>query len=117
MMARHSRLPLYCAFALLLLTGGALLRMGHTLVASAQTPTPAAVGTYANPRTSATCAIDPNNNVPETSDANNACSNSVAVTAPDTAVDRLTACESLFAAADAALYRAKETGRARVVAA
>ncbi len=48
--------------------------------------TPAAVGTYANPRTSATCAIDPNNNVPETSDANNACSNSVAVTAPDLTV-------------------------------
>lgn len=48
--------------------------------------TPTAVATYANPRSGGACAIDPNNNVPETNDANNSCSDSVVVTAPDLTV-------------------------------
>ena len=42
-----------------------------------------AAGTYANP-SGGSCAVDPNNNVPETNEANNSCSNSVTVVGPPT---------------------------------
>ena len=47
------------------------------------TATASAAGTYANP-SGGSCAVDPNNNVPETNEANNSCSNSVTVVGPPT---------------------------------
>ena len=47
------------------------------------TATVSAAGTYANP-TGGSCAVDPNNNVPETNEGNNSCSNSVTVIGPPT---------------------------------
>jgi hypothetical protein len=46
------------------------------------TATPSLVGTYGNPRTGGVCVVDPNNNVPESNEGNNAAANSVAVTCP-----------------------------------
>src|SRR5262249_31838113 len=45
--------------------------------------TPSATGSFANPRAAGTCAVDPNNNVTETNEGNNACSDTVTVTAAD----------------------------------
>src|SRR5262249_58277866 len=42
-----------------------------------------AIGTFANPRAAGTCAVDPNNNVAESNEGNNACSDTVTVTASD----------------------------------
>src|SRR5207248_2168488 len=39
--------------------------------------------TPGNPRASGTCSVDPNNNITETNEGNNGCSDSVTVTAPD----------------------------------
>ena len=47
------------------------------------TATPSATGTFVNPRTSGTCAVDPGGAVPESNETNNTCSDSVVVTAPD----------------------------------
>ena len=47
------------------------------------TATASAAGTYANP-SGGSCAVDPNNNVPETNEANNSCSNTVTVVGPPT---------------------------------
>ena len=44
------------------------------------TATPTAPGTFANPRTAGVCTVDPNNNISELIENNNACSDSVAVT-------------------------------------
>ena len=53
------------------------------------TATPSAVGTFTNPRSLGTCAVDPSNNIPETSDANNNCnSDTVTVTAPDLSISK-----------------------------
>jgi hypothetical protein len=46
------------------------------------TATPSATGTYVNP-TGGACAVDPNNVIIETNKANNSCSDTVTVTAPD----------------------------------
>ena len=40
------------------------------------------VGTFGNPRNGGICAVDPNNNVPESNKANNSATNSVVVTCP-----------------------------------
>jgi hypothetical protein len=50
--------------------------------------TPSAIATYSNPRsgTGNECKVDPNNNVSESNESNNTCSNSVNVTAPDLTV-------------------------------
>ena len=63
---------------------------GHFAVSFAVTP--AAGGAFANPRLAGVCAVDPNNNVPETSDANNTCSDSVTVGQPPsiTSADHVT---------------------------
>ena len=45
------------------------------------TATVSAAGTYANP-TGGSCAVDPNDNVPETNEGNNSCSNGVIVVGP-----------------------------------
>ena len=45
------------------------------------TATVSAAGTYANP-TGGSCAVDPNDNVPETNEGNNSCNNSVTVVGP-----------------------------------
>lgn len=45
--------------------------------------TPAATGTYANPRTGGACGVDPRGVVAESNEGNNACSDSVTVIAPD----------------------------------
>jgi hypothetical protein len=50
------------------------------------TATPSTAGTFANPRTSGVCGVDPGGSVPESNEGNNACSNSVVVTAPDLTV-------------------------------
>jgi len=47
------------------------------------TATASAAGAYANP-SGGSCAVDPNNNVPETSEVNNSCSNTVTVVGPPT---------------------------------
>ena len=47
------------------------------------TATPTATGTFANPRGGGVCAVDPNNVIAESNETNNACSDSVTVTAPD----------------------------------
>lgn len=52
------------------------------------TATPGSIGTFANPRAAGVCQIDPGGIVPETNEANNTCSNSVAVApSPSTYVD------------------------------
>jgi hypothetical protein len=45
------------------------------------TPTQAAAGAIANPRSAGICSVDPNSNVLESGEANNGCSNTVTVTA------------------------------------
>jgi uncharacterized repeat protein (TIGR01451 family) len=45
------------------------------------TATASAAGTFANP-SGGSCTVDPNNNAPETSEANNSCSNTVVVVGP-----------------------------------
>jgi hypothetical protein len=45
--------------------------------------TPSAVGTFANPRGGGACAVDPGTFIPESNESNNACSDTVTVTAPD----------------------------------
>jgi len=47
------------------------------------TATPTATGTFGNPRAAGVCATDPNLNIIEADDGNNACSDSVVVTVPD----------------------------------
>jgi hypothetical protein len=66
-------------------TGAVDINSSGSFTASFVT-TPTAVATFNNPRASGACAIDPSNNIPETSDANNSCSNSVTVVAPDLTV-------------------------------
>ena len=52
------------------------------------TATPIAAGTFANPRGGGICAVDPNSNVPESTEGNNTCSNTVTVApAANTYVD------------------------------
>jgi hypothetical protein len=45
--------------------------------------TPAAIGTYDNPRSGGLCEVDPGAALPESDEANNAASDTVTVTAPD----------------------------------
>jgi trimeric autotransporter adhesin len=45
--------------------------------------TPSAVTTFANPRVSGSCGVDPDGKVSESNEANNSCSDSVVVHAPD----------------------------------
>lgn len=45
------------------------------------TPTAAGAGAIANPRSAGACSVDPNNLIAESSEGNNACSNTVTVTA------------------------------------
>lgn len=46
--------------------------------------TPAVAGSYSNPRTAGTCAVDTSNNLNESDESNNTCSNSVTVQSPPT---------------------------------
>ena len=53
------------------------------------TATPSAIGTFTNPRSGGNTTVDPNNNVVESSEANNAAiANAVTVTAPDLTVSK-----------------------------
>ena len=61
--------------------GAVTINSGGSFTASFSN-TPSAAGQFVNPRTSSTCAIDPNNNIPETSDSNNTCANTVTVNQP-----------------------------------
>src|SRR5262249_43957706 len=47
--------------------------------------TPTATGTFANPRSGGVCSVDPNGNITESNEGNNACSNTVNVLADLTA--------------------------------
>src|SRR5262249_6940365 len=47
------------------------------------TATPSAGGTFSNPRAAGTCAVGPNNNILESNEGNNACSDTVTVTTAD----------------------------------
>ncbi|MDD5543529.1 MAG: hypothetical protein PHX83_10190 [Acidobacteriia bacterium] len=67
--------------------GTVVINSGGSFTASF-VATPTAVATYSNPRSAGSCAIDPNNDIPETSDSNNSCSNSVNVTAPDLTITK-----------------------------
>jgi ELWxxDGT repeat protein len=59
--------------------------------------TPNTTGTFANPRSGGSCSVDPDGNISEDNETNNACSNSVTVTGLDFG-DAPTAAQSGFAA-------------------
>ena len=62
-------------------TGGAVTIPPGGSFQVSLTATSVAAGSYANPRAGSSCAVDPNGGVPESSEANNACGNTVTVTA------------------------------------
>lgn len=62
--------------------GTVTISAGGNFVAQVRA-TPTAGGTYTNPRSGGVCAVDPNNNVVESSNSDNSCSNSVTVIQPD----------------------------------
>jgi len=64
-------------------SGGSVVIPAGASLSVAFSVTPSARGTFANPRASGKCEIDPDNVVSESNEANNTCSDTVVVTEPD----------------------------------